>query len=353
MNDPQSPDPTVRSVNPVATENSDAKIDQLFATIQAEITKYHTADQVALQYDFAKLIYFLHRLRILKDGKSVSGVIGVITVALKSIEHNPEALAQVRDLRRYAELEIRSLESPKRSSITNRFYIFLYESSTATKVITGLLGSLVLTLGLAFALPPVLSSRYATSSTTNTTAPKTTPASSDTRPQLTTPSPVPSGSDSRSEKQQFADLILLVTIAGFSGAAGGMVSIFSRIKEFENSSYSDSFLPFIVGATKPLISGSFGIFVYALVASQAYGPGFSGNVSIEHRICSIAALAFIAGFSERLVPDIIASAEKQNQQINPGPSEVRGGATLDAKPADPVSTALPAAPASTTEAKNP
>lgn len=359
MNAPNPADPTT----PVEPDPPEDRIDHLIATIKGKIQSYQTEDKPNLQYDFAKLVYFLHRLRKGVDqpplgtkkirSQRAQGIIDVIEIAFQLIEHSPTSTSQIRDLRRYAEMEIRSIERPTSANISNGFKVFLYESSTATKVIAGLVIWLVAsstTLALTsprwlsyptpnVAVPTKANSSQAQGSGSTLTI--TTPKPSVTQPQVSAATPTNNTND------QIQLLSLFVVIAGFSGAAGGTVSIFSRVKAFENSSYSDGFLPFIVGFTKPLVSGSFGIFVYALVASQTYGAGFSANIPLEQRICSIAALAFIAGFSERLVPDIITSTEKQNQQLNP--SENRDGSIPEPAPTEipePLPTPVSPAPPS-------
>lgn len=91
------------------------------------------------------------------------------------------------------------------------------------------------------------------------------------------------------------------------GAVGSIVSIFIRVPrmadDFRNSSQE---IPFFVGLFKPMVGIAFAVFLFAAIQGGfvpiAVESGREGAFFI--------AVSFIAGFSERLVPDIIGKTEE-------------------------------------------
>lgn len=90
-----------------------------------------------------------------------------------------------------------------------------------------------------------------------------------------------------------------------AGAAGSLASIMTRIGSAEGLKGEDMNALFVTGLFKPLIGMLFGLFVAAL-----YKSGFI-TIQLEQRgqAFIVLALAFVAGFSERLVQDIIRKVE--------------------------------------------
>jgi hypothetical protein len=85
------------------------------------------------------------------------------------------------------------------------------------------------------------------------------------------------------------------------GWLGSVASIVTRINKFR-----DVPNPLLVGATRPVLGAAFGIFIYLALTSGIVT--FSQGITNEFYL----ALAFVAGFSERLVPDLISQFESDD-----------------------------------------
>jgi hypothetical protein len=103
-----------------------------------------------------------------------------------------------------------------------------------------------------------------------------------------------------------------VFVVGASGALGSVVSILIRLKEFdvEFREILDPVIPFLIGAFKPIIGASFGVFMYTLISSGLI-PLDTNPTEATGRKEELFyfAIAFTVGFSERLAKDVIARAE--------------------------------------------
>ena len=72
----------------------------------------------------------------------------------------------------------------------------------------------------------------------------------------------------------------------------------------------DPVIPFLIGAFKPVIGASFGIFMYALISSGLVPLNTNPtNATGRKEELFYFAIAFTVGFSERLAKDVIARAE--------------------------------------------
>ena len=120
-------------------------------------------------------------------------------------------------------------------------------------------------------------------------------------------------------------LILWVWLVG---ATGGTIGVLSRLRDFEDDMYQDDMLPYLLGAVRPVIGATFGFFILALVNS----PFLPIEQKRNNEWFTYAAFAFVAGFSERLVRDLITQTENrfstyapQGLPLNPSvdPSERR------------------------------
>jgi hypothetical protein len=100
-----------------------------------------------------------------------------------------------------------------------------------------------------------------------------------------------------------ADTVVLVALAG---AAGSVVSLLTRVREFDGQRKTPRAVLFLTGMFRPIIGIIFGLFIYLLLLSELLpievpaGPG----------VGFYSAIAFIAGFSERFVPDIVGQTER-------------------------------------------
>jgi hypothetical protein len=95
-------------------------------------------------------------------------------------------------------------------------------------------------------------------------------------------------------------------VFGWLGSVASMVTRINSFRTVDN--------PITVGATRPLLGAAFGIFSYLALRS---GIVTIGGTDPNPEL--FIAVAFVAGFSERFVPDLISSVE-----------EVTGGKNADA-----------------------
>lgn len=68
-------------------------------------------------------------------------------------------------------------------------------------------------------------------------------------------------------------------------------------------------LPVLIGAFKPLIGGAFGIFLFTLITSGLLPLQIKDDATPINEWYALFGIAFVAGFSERLVKDIISQTE--------------------------------------------
>lgn len=123
---------------------------------------------------------------------------------------------------------------------------------------------------------------------------------------------LPFGLENISLSPEDSQVIFRVFVVGASGALGSVVSILIRLKEFdvEFREILDPIIPFLIGAFKPVIGASFGIFMYALISSGLVPLDTNPtNATGRKEELFYFAIAFTVGFSERLAKDVIARAE--------------------------------------------
>jgi hypothetical protein len=100
-----------------------------------------------------------------------------------------------------------------------------------------------------------------------------------------------------------ADVVVLLTLAG---AAGSVVSLLTRVREFDRQRKTPRVVLFLTGLFRPIIGTIFGLFVYLLLLSELLPIEESAGPAVGF----YPAIAFIAGFSERFVPDVVDHAER-------------------------------------------
>ena len=105
------------------------------------------------------------------------------------------------------------------------------------------------------------------------------------------------------------EISMLVGPAVF-GWLGSVASIVTRINNFRNVAN-----PLTVGATRPVLGSAFGIFTYLALTSGIVT--FSTTPSPQFYL----AIAFIAGFSEQFVPDLISQFESDNKRSQDGATD--------------------------------
>jgi hypothetical protein len=101
-----------------------------------------------------------------------------------------------------------------------------------------------------------------------------------------------------------ADVVVLVMLAG---AAGSVVSLLTRVREFDRQRKVPRTVLFLTGLFRPIIGTVFGLFVYLLLLSELLPIEVPAGPAVGF----YPAIAFIAGFSERFVPDVVDQAERR------------------------------------------
>ncbi|HEY9657780.1 MAG TPA: hypothetical protein V6C65_04890 [Allocoleopsis sp.] len=114
---------------------------------------------------------------------------------------------------------------------------------------------------------------------------------------------------------EYDEAAALIILAFITGATGSIVSILTRIEQYQNQDFEDTKLPFYIGLVKPIIGGTFGILLFVTLASgfipisiQSRNIDAAG-ISIEKWL-TVMTVAFVAGFSERFAKDIVGRAEQ-------------------------------------------
>lgn len=224
-----------------------------------------------------------------------------LTCAINLLQQSPEKLLLAKKLRQDAEFTIREFTNPVIGRLINAFKYVLYESTTPGKLLFGL--GLAIPLYLMVPHLPykkiIVQPLIAPILAENVYNPSSTPTSNIQKiPAIT--------------QYDVDRTIALLVLVAMAGSLGSVVSILTRIKEYENEKYTDTLLPVLIGAFKPLIGGVFGIFLFTLLCSGFLPLQIKNDDSRPiNEWYALFAIAFVAGFSERLVKDIISQTEKK------------------------------------------
>lgn len=101
------------------------------------------------------------------------------------------------------------------------------------------------------------------------------------------------------------DLPLMLAVVA-TGALGSFVSVIVRANEFINKQQQGQLDLFLVGFFRPIVGMAFAFFLVAILESGIFSSVLSVNsVKPEKKIYLYVAIAFVAGFSERLVKDLV------------------------------------------------
>jgi len=104
--------------------------------------------------------------------------------------------------------------------------------------------------------------------------------------------------------------VLLVSVA--MGALGGSVSVIMTSDKLVNVTKRKKVDPFYIGFFRPFIGMAFAIFVVSLIESGVFSNILSSEESRRprERLYLFAAIAFVAGFSERFAPGLADQVSK-------------------------------------------
>ncbi len=290
------------------------RIDILLEKTQEQVAGFTQELDREVQGELAKLIKILGMAQVeLKniskpcDIMQVKSVVDSGEIAIKSLTGQPNIIL-AQKLRYAATTGLREIpKTPWFSSLPNFLANFrdnLFHSiKIPTKVLIGLVLALPVNWGimnipqvnnLLSLLPPINQQEPASQSG------QQQPASGNASFPRISP-----------EAKEFIILILM------TGTLGGAVSLLTRLKDFDdpkNQKYNDDLLPLLIGLTKPILGGSFAFFIL-LILNSSISPleirGRNDDNGNGIYLYGILAMAFVAGFSERIVPDLISQVEKK------------------------------------------
>ncbi|NCR71069.1 MAG: hypothetical protein GPI93_07665 [Microcystis aeruginosa LG13-12] len=281
------------------------RIDILLEKTKEQVAGFPPELDREVQGELAKLIKILgiaqvELMNISKpcDIMQVKAVVDAGEIAIKSLTGQPNIIL-AQKLRYAAKTGLRKIQNGS-GFIPANFRDNLFHSvKIPTKVLIGLVLALPLNWGimnsppvndLLMSLPPIINSSN-----------QNTEGQSNQNTEV------------KDENFNFKLLILIL----MTGTLGGAVSLLIRLQDFDdpkNQKYDDDFLPFAIGLTKPILGGSFAFFILLILNSNIFPieirPSTKGTGDDTY-LYGLLAMAFVAGFSERLVPDLISQVEKK------------------------------------------
>lgn len=288
------------------------EINSLVAEIQSLVAASQQQLEDKIQQELSKLLSALRKAGRLANQKNfaeaetLEAELKVITlnlsIAIAALKEGKNFLL-AKKLRQDADSALRTVEKTWQSWIVDSYKKFLHSARMPTKILTGLMVALPLYICIPAQIADVL-----IGATDNLVEQGILTTSLENRNK-----DIPIMYD-----KDFVDLTNLFLLSIISGACGSIISILTRIDEYknkdENEEYEDSILPIVIGIIKPIVGAGFGVLVFAIIASQIL-PISLGHTNDQKRQdlrwLSFVAITFVAGFSERLVKDIISQTEEQ------------------------------------------
>ena len=235
-----------------------------------------------------------HHLKI--EQEELIKLQNILEKTIISLEKDPYYFIIARQLRRDAEFVLRRISNPWIGRLINVFEKFLYASSTSTKVILGLALGFPIYIGIVY-LPyqkiivqPFLENIIQYSNSVTST---------------------PSEKLNKINRYDVNKTIALLVLSGIAGSLGSVISILSRVKDYNKEEYTDSLVPVMIGISKPLIGGSFGILLFTMISSGLLPLKVDDKTEALREFHALFTIAFIGGFSERLVKDVISQTESK------------------------------------------
>lgn len=269
---------------------------EIEAQVQHELSKSVVLLQRIKRY-LIRAHYRQHHIHVAQLESIIIGLHSAIAVLLVK----PYELHFAQRLRRDAEFAVREYQNPVGGVIVNTFKYVLYESSTAVKVFAGLALSLPIALALGMSARVVDYSGMISHLVVEPLISRECAITEQASPTC----------EAVVKAQVNENLALLASVT-LAGALGGITSTLIRIREFENERYTDTVLPVYIGLIRPFIGGAFGILVFVVLSSKLLPLQVSdSDESALNKWYGFVAIAFVAGFSERLVKDMISQTEKR------------------------------------------
>jgi len=280
------------------------RIDILLEKTKEQVAGFPPELDREVQGELAKLIKILgiaqvELMNISKpcDIMQVKAVVDAGEIAIKSLTGQPNIIL-AQKLRYAAKTGLRKTHPDFWTGLSDFRDNLFHSVKIPTKVLIGLVLALPLNWGimisfpvndLLMSLPPIINS-----SNQNT-----------------------EGQSNQNTEEKAGNFRLLILIL-MTGTLGGAVSLLIRLQDFDNpknQKYDDDLLPLIIGLTKPILGGSFAFFILLILNSNIFPIEIRGNSQDKgndtYYLYGLLTMAFVAGFSERLVPDLISQVEKK------------------------------------------
>lgn len=271
------------------------RIDILLEKTQEQVAGFPQELDREVQGELARLITILgiaqvELMNISKPGDimQVKSVVDAGEIAIKSLIGKPNIIL-AQKLRYAAETKLRKTQTGFWTRLAEFRDNLFHSFKIPTKVLIGLVLALPLNWGIMNSLP--------------------------VKDLLMSLPPIIESSNQNTEDKagNFGLLILIL----MTGTLGGAVSLLTRLPDFDNpknQKYDDDFLPFIIGLTKPILGGSFAFFILLILNSNISPLEIRGGTEDNRNdtyLYGLLTMAFVAGFSERLIPDLINQVEKR------------------------------------------
>ncbi|MDJ0692756.1 MAG: hypothetical protein QNJ49_00655 [Mastigocoleus sp. MO_167.B18] len=107
----------------------------------------------------------------------------------------------------------------------------------------------------------------------------------------------------------FKSPVFFISFAVSMGALGSPVSVIVRANKFIDQSKEKHTDLFLTGFFRPIVGMSFAIFTVALIESGIFSGIFRASKTENRAVYLYMAIAFVTGFSERLVEDVVLRTE--------------------------------------------
>jgi hypothetical protein len=271
------------------------RIDTLLGKTKEQVAGFPPELDREVQGELAKLIIILGiaQVELINSSKAwdimqVKSVVDAGEIAIKSLTGQPNIIL-AQKLRYAAETGLRKTQMGFWNGLADFRGNLFHSIKIPTKVLIGLVLALPLNWGIMNS-PPVK--------------------------DLLMPLPPISNSSNQNTEDKDGNFRLLILIL-MTGTLGGAVSLLTRLQDFDNpknQKYDDDFLPLSIGLTKPILGGSFAFFIL-LILNSSISPlqirTDNGNKGNDTYLYGLLTMAFVAGFSERLIPDLINQVEKK------------------------------------------
>ncbi len=292
------------------------RIDILLEKTQEQVAGFTQELDREVQGELAKLIKILGMAQVeLKniskpcDIMQVKSVVDAGEMAIKSLTGQPNIIL-AQKLRYAATTGLREIQKGSWFSYANFKDNFWHSFKIPTKVLIGLVFALPVNWFIMnfspvkelLSLPPIIKS---SNQNTQGECNQNTPGEGNQNAQEKNSSNTEDG------------VITIIRLMWITGTLGGGVSLLTRLQDFDNpknQKYDDDLLPLLIGLTKPILGGSFAFFILLILNSNIFPIDIRRSTEDKGNdtyLYGLLAMAFVAGFSERLIPDLISQVEKK------------------------------------------